>query len=407
MLHMATGYTTNIGDPRYICNAALVHEHFGCSKPVNRLLTNQQAENWTSEVSFPRLLDDPLLFILLTNSEKQASFMLNTKRVPYRLFLLAMMNSNEYRRTNEIFKNNQQRTNDGMHLEALTCGAVCAASHVCGLTGVPFWTFLEEFVYEMSIPPPMSSNPFAPSASIPKRIRKGLFASGGPCDKFMKTIIPYMSPPNQQWPVYVDEHYNVDNLIRMKNSDGFDIKCGPDLSLEDKSQKRHLSSKQLKSMFKRVPEKSKVHIIPVESMQQTYFTKTSTSEGLNWESIVGEYKHLKDTIVLVIDTDTSMYVEVPGLTDASRQALGTRKARKVIIFLSLNFEEKMTKRIKYYANLTFPSHTKEGSDEFFLKFNNLSSLFALSQVFRKFSIVVSCSNSSNTQYVPHTSKSSC
>ena len=91
LLFMAAGYKIN-----HDCSAALIHEYFGCSNSQNQTLTNIDAANWISEVSLPRVVDDPLLFMLLANSPYQASFLLNNVRDSYRHFLLAMMNSSEF-----------------------------------------------------------------------------------------------------------------------------------------------------------------------------------------------------------------------------------------------------------------------------------------------------------------------
>ena len=356
MLFIAAGYNIN-----HDSSAALIHEYFGCSNSQDLTLTIGNAVYWTSAVSLPRVEDDPLLFMLLTNSPNQASFMLNNERVPYRLFLHAMRNS-EYYRSDMIFSNHQKRAKDGM-LEALTCGAVCAASHMGGLAGVPFWTFLQELVYELSLPPPSAADNHMPMATTPQSIPVALFAPGQPCHRFMSVIIPYLSPPNQEWPEYVSSHFNVQRLERVKNICSYNIQCvsvgETGVSIEDKSQVRSCSSGELVEIFSKIPMKSSVHLVVVKTLQRSYFKKTFAREKLDWNAAVKKNSKLKNALVLVIDTNTSQCLEVPGLTDASLAAL-TGDVDRLILFLGLDVDGRMTDREMDYNGIKFPAYRYQG-----------------------------------------------
>jgi len=355
LLLMPAGYTNvDAEDANDVSNAALVFEHFGRAKPRSQSHSSAEARALKPEVSLVQVRDDPLRFMLLTNSPSHASFKLLGNRVPYRVFLLAMMNSREYRRTDSIFTNSREGSGGVMveMSEILTSGAMCAASHMGGLAGVPFWTFLEQLAYEMSVPPLTRSE--TPALSI---AHEDLFAARGPCHRFLDMIVPYMSPASQEWPEYVSNHYNVQEIKMTRRGDCFDIMCGARMSAEVKSQSKVLTAKRLTRIFSKIPENSLVHFVPVQSLLNSYITN-SLSEGLNWDKLVEQNSKLTDAIVLAIDTSTCQYLEVPGLTDSSMKALGGCEAQRLIIFLCLDFEGKVTQRKKSYANVTFPPYSR-------------------------------------------------
>jgi len=149
-------------------------------------------------------------------------------------------------------------------------------------------------------------------------------------------------------------------MTRRLNADRYDISCADgQVTAEVKDYLNPMTAQDINDMFVRIPEKSKVHFIVVNKLQDTYFSRTSklreNHDSYNLESIFDENAKLSGTLCLVFDVNTSKFRKVPGLTDASLTLLGEAVASRLVVFLLLGDKNAMIQReTSVYRGCTFP-----------------------------------------------------
>jgi hypothetical protein len=269
----------------------LIHKHFAVSLDAfDRDITIDEAGQWKAQAIFPDIQHDVLMYLILMGCPRQPCFMLNVetrndklltsalKRVPIRVFELAKNNARCVRQSAPGYQG-PQAVNDGMKLEAITAGAICVASHMGGVGGILFLDFLKQLVYELSFPDEYTID-------SPRDINFGYdFATGGLCHSFCNIRIPFLSPPNQIWPKYLNliRGVLVGNMKRTLNKDGCDVRFD-NFTIECKDRADSIDSSELKKIIKKVT--SAVNVVVVNKLQKSYFQSTGDKEGKphNWNN---------------------------------------------------------------------------------------------------------------------------
>ncbi|KUF81305.1 hypothetical protein AM587_10000226 [Phytophthora nicotianae] len=168
--------------------------------------------------------------------------------------------------------NTEQRSNDGMGLEALTAAAIVLASHAGGFGGVAFPTFLRELLFELGVYEP------GMTLQLPRDIK----TAGG-----KNLIVPFLSPPNEKWPEWLltDTSIRFDNFVRTRNKDCIDFRITSNLiSGECKDYSSVVKLDVMKKILSRIPEESTIHLVVVNTLQTEYFIAESS-----WEAFVNEH----------------------------------------------------------------------------------------------------------------------
>uniref|UniRef100_K3X2Q2 Uncharacterized protein n=1 Tax=Globisporangium ultimum (strain ATCC 200006 / CBS 805.95 / DAOM BR144) TaxID=431595 RepID=K3X2Q2_GLOUD len=91
---------------------------------------------------------------------------------------------------------------DAVQLEALAVGAVVLASHSGGFAGMRFDAFFGALLYELGMRTAPNEPIVFPVASV------------------NDMIVPFLSPPNVEWPCFLPAELNLGNLAKMMNNDG-------------------------------------------------------------------------------------------------------------------------------------------------------------------------------------------
>jgi hypothetical protein len=149
-------------------------------------------------------------------------------------------------------------------------------------------------------------------------------------------------------------------MTRRLNVDRYDISCADDqVTAEVKVYLNRMKAQDINDMFVRIPEKSKVHFIVANKLQNSYFSITSNPHDnhdlYNLESIFEKNAKLSGTLCLVFDVNTSKFRDVSGLTDASLTLLGEGVASRLVVFLLLGDKRVMIQRERrVYKGCEFP-----------------------------------------------------
>jgi hypothetical protein len=182
---------------------------------------------------------------------------------PYATFFMNTLDTAEARRGMIQFQNVVQPSNDGMFLEAVLSSCVCLASHSNGFSGVTLQQFLSDLIYQIQ------TNNQTPVSVINF---KGL--------EFMKDFnVPFLSPPNQNWPDWLYHeslsklNCKFGNLTRTLNKDKIDLITDCGISGESKDYGNVLKIDKMKGILQRIPKNSKLHIVFVRKLQDSYFTR--------------------------------------------------------------------------------------------------------------------------------------
>ncbi|KAF1794631.1 hypothetical protein GQ600_18260 [Phytophthora cactorum] len=194
------------------------------------------------------------------------------------------------------YDNTEQRSNDGMRLEALTAAAIVLASHAGGFGGVAFPTFLRELLFELGV---------SERGEMMQLLRDVEIAGWG------TRVVPFLSPPNEEWPEWLnDSSTRFGNLFRTPN--------------EDYSSAVNL--RVVKSILMRVPAESAIHLVVTNTLQKQYFTAKSS-----WETFVRE-QSLQNVDFYRISKGSTLQ-EIEGMTNQSSST--ATKADKLVLFIEL------------------------------------------------------------------------
>jgi hypothetical protein len=250
-------------------NTMSIHRHFAnlCGPKVFDLFLRSgnlvykshknTFEIWKPTVAFPDLDSDLLLYLSLMGGPNNNAIEDKGKRIP---FLSAFKTVKSLGTLQMDFSNSIQLSNDGMEMECLVASAVVLASHSNGFSGISFGEFFPALLYELDI------------GSGKERMELP--------EEFMNIQIPFLSPPNQKWPGFLSKTFglNVSNFMRMKNSDriDFSIEDGS-VTGECKDYRGPLSLKTIEAIMKRIPEKSKIHLIITNKLQNSYYSLSDRS----------------------------------------------------------------------------------------------------------------------------------
>ncbi|KAJ3341809.1 hypothetical protein HDU91_000626, partial [Kappamyces sp. JEL0680] len=233
-------------------SAALIHSHFAqLTGPKNFTLMNsgRTATNpdstWTPTSVFPNVIDDVLLYLTLMGGKDFPAFRKDGKRVPYAYFFMETMSMTEHRSQILEVANAVQKSNDGMFLESLMSSTVCLASHSNGIQGVQLDRFLVDLVYQLQ-----------QHESAPSDVEIGGLEKLG---KMRNFVVPFLSPPNQDWPDYV---YQLPGsafgyLERTKNKDRIDLRVA-EHAISGESKDTLVDSQAMKKILTRIPANTKL-----------------------------------------------------------------------------------------------------------------------------------------------------
>ncbi|KAG2999907.1 hypothetical protein PC129_g15131 [Phytophthora cactorum] len=203
------------------------------------------------------------------------------------------------------YDNTEQRSNDGMRLEALTAAAIVLASHAGGFGGVAFPTFLRELLFELGV---------SERGEMMQLLQDVEIAGWG------TRVVPFLSPPNEEWPEWLnDSSTRFGNLFRTSNEDRIDFRTTSNfISGECKDYSSAINLGVVKSILMRVPAKSAIHLVVTNTLQKQYFTAKSKP---SWETFVRE-QSLQNVDIYRISKGSTLQ-EIKGMTN---QKLKNRKA---------------------------------------------------------------------------------
>ena len=243
----------------------LIHRHFANLTEKNvfpiflnaRGLVTENGDVWTVRVAFPPLQDDFLLYLsLMGGVGNHAIEGEDKKRISFATGLSQMEKALTSRAN---YANSNQRSNDGMRLEALLAGSVVLASHANGFAGIELSNLLEELCYEISF-----TEQVCKLVGIPKEAQN-----------LLKTVIPYLAPPNQRLPEYLSCMGNVIQMgecQRLANGHQCDLSaCNGFLTGECKDWSKALDRETVEKILDRIPQTSSVHLVLTNKIQKGYY----------------------------------------------------------------------------------------------------------------------------------------
>jgi hypothetical protein len=298
----------------------LIHSHFAQldGEEKNFILMNSGCVNtvfgmWKPCSAFPKIQEDVLLYLLLMGGKDFSAFYSeDNKKVSYAYFYMSVKDNPECRDNILDFSNAVQRSNDGMFLESLLSSTICAASHSNGLQGIGLNQFLLNLVFQLQIGKVESGQ-----VSI-----AGLNQLDG-----INMIVPFLSPPNQDWPDFVRiPGANLGFLSRTRNSDNIDLWVSSGLAGESKDYGNEINLATMKHILRRVPEQARLEIVFTRKLQKSYFNFPALSFQMQFRS-----SHLLNKTFYKINTsnpETSLE-PIKGLP------CGTSSGR-VVIFVEIH-----------------------------------------------------------------------
>lgn len=268
-------------DDRPESRTPLIHRHYAClaspeeSPFALTLSTNTikyQGSSWTPSSTFPLFQDDMLLYLSLMGTKNTTPFNLARlipNRLTFREAIQEIANVVKNRQLAICFDNAKQASNSGMFYEAWLCGSMIVASHLNGIEGVTADQFFLNLMKEVS----RETERLSPNINAKIAL-------------FLKSItVPYMSPPNA-WNKDVPNCLKISfgDMQRTIDIERVDMKCLSTkdgsfiISGESKDYSDSISTETMQEIIIRVPSKTKLHIVLVRKLQQSYFTKTSYAD---------------------------------------------------------------------------------------------------------------------------------
>jgi hypothetical protein len=243
----------------------LIHSHFAqlAGTDKNFILMNngrikESREFWKPCSVFPKVQDDTLLYLLLMGGKDYSAFYTSEhNEVPYAHFLMNVKDDLGCRSHILNFSNAVQKTKDGMFLESLLCSTVCLASHSNGIQGICLKDFLTNLVYQVQ---------------MDKIDRAQVSIAGLEQLDQMNITIPFLSPPNQDWPSVLNiPNSNFGALSRTRNSEKIDLWVSSGFAAESKGYGSEIELETMRQILKRVPGQAKVELVFTRKLQKSYF----------------------------------------------------------------------------------------------------------------------------------------
>ncbi len=112
---------------------------------------------------------------------------------------------------------------------------------------------------------------------------------------YLDCKIPFLSPPNHEWPVWLQIMGTFGNLVRTTNQDNMDIaadvittnvdivlkgKHAHGVTIEVKDHSMPIDLPELTKICNNIKNFSLIHLVFVRSLQEEYFTKKSFRESI-------------------------------------------------------------------------------------------------------------------------------
>jgi hypothetical protein len=95
-----------------------------------------------------------------------------------------------------------------------------------------------------------------------------------------KFIIPFLSPPNQKWPLFLSNipGANFSSLMRTINSKKIDFEAyDSKITGEAKDHDSDLELYNIRDILRRIPQESHLHLVFTRKMKNSYFNKPAKS----------------------------------------------------------------------------------------------------------------------------------
>jgi hypothetical protein len=283
----------------------LIHSHFaqlaGQKNIIlmsNGILSTEES-NWRPSSFFPKIEEDVLLYLLLMGGKGYPACRINKKMVPYAHFLLQNKSDPDFRSHILDLNNAVQSSNDGMFLESLLCSTVCLASHCHGFGGVDLKSFLWNLVYQVQAADIDPKNIFIDDSALRY-------------DEVPLQLIPFLSPPNQEWPDFLGmlPNSNFGNLKRTRNSDNVDLRASCGIVGESKDYGGVIDLKVMRKILSRIPEDAKLELVFTRKLQGSYFN----SPAPTFEEVFAESHLLKRAYFKINASNPTTKVEsIKGL----------------------------------------------------------------------------------------------
>ena len=252
----------------------LIHEHYARLKEMGpfdlqidasgTLAKEAELSPWTSDCVFPPPEEDILLFLTLAGGKYfRALRGPQTEDPQMRTRIIEVWAENKV-----SFANTNQISCDGMKLEALVAAAVANASHVNGFAGQSFPAFFSALLFDLGLAASRDQVVVYPTEEVER------FA--------LKIHIPFLGPPNVEWPHFLAPTLKLKNLKRTRNEDGIDFAVLDDTCLtgECKDYTSPLKTDTMKKVLLRVPSTSMVHLVVAKHLEKNgYFARTPCFDG--------------------------------------------------------------------------------------------------------------------------------
>ncbi|KAJ3267720.1 hypothetical protein HDV01_004368 [Terramyces sp. JEL0728] len=226
--------------------------------------TRNKSDLWTPTTTFRPPAKDLLLHLV--------SMGWGVER-PFKEYFASAYNDTKKHQSFKLpIENPNQKTESGLELEALVCGAIVLASRLNGLESSEWLLFLKRFVLELVID--FSDTNPSTANNIDDKVKRIL--SG-------KTI-PFLGFPDVEWPESLESllGFNVGTVKRCANSEMFDINVEREVTVNCIKQSQKVFTVEVKDRiakfgwtlvketFSRVPAGSEIHIIVMNDLKHEY-----------------------------------------------------------------------------------------------------------------------------------------
>jgi hypothetical protein len=269
----------------------LLHKHFATlpqSFPSPLTLQIKAAVNsnclyscgkeWKIVTTFPEFSRDLLLYLSLMGTESTSAFYYDyidelhwsDGRLSMKSAIKTWENSNRARTGGRVnTKNRVARKSDGQFAEAFFCGSSIISSRLGGgIKGIDGVQFLNNFLRQC--------------LDFDGKIE---FADAEVSDYFKGLWIPFMSPPNQEFPEPVCKLFDLlktqgGNMKRTEDKTRIDCSCVSTsgkvvLTGESKDYKKKIPLDKLQGIILRIPVETPLHVVFSNSLQTDYFRDTT------------------------------------------------------------------------------------------------------------------------------------
>ncbi|KAL3672894.1 hypothetical protein V7S43_019077 [Phytophthora oleae] len=177
------------------------------------LLYRDTQNAWSPTCHFPVIEKDVLLYLAVLGGKQSAYY---NYRIEKEYSTVGVFEEFRRRNGNRAHVNTNALSSDGSELENMAAHALFCASRRNGVRGIAFNEFFSALIGEFQ------AKLFQPK---PINARALLEGYAGLAEKFADTKIPFLAPPNAEWPVYILEAGGAckfGHLVRAQNADRLD-----------------------------------------------------------------------------------------------------------------------------------------------------------------------------------------